>query len=110
MNHKGKFIVLAACIVLTTILLVGCGSSAQEHFDKGVAYCDQGEFDEAIQEFTEAIELDLEYAVAYNNRGFVYMELGEKDKAISDFEKCIELSGGPALIQEAQEILDELRA
>ena len=143
MNHKGKFIVLAACIVLTTILLVGCVSPAQEHLNKGNAYCDQGEFDEAIQEFTKAIELDPEYALAYNNRGVAYdekgeydkaiadcnkaielnpeldepyfgrglgyMELGQKEKAISDFEKSIELSENPALIQAAQEILDELR-
>ena len=144
MKHKGKFMVLAACVILTTILLVGCVSPVQEYFNKGIAYYDQGEFDEAIEEFTEAIELDPEYAIAYYNRGwaydekgeydeaiadynkaieldpeldvayftrgFLYMALGEKEKAISDFEKCIEVSKTPALIERAQEILDELRA
>ena len=72
MKHKGKFIVLVACVVLTTIQLVGCVSSAQEHLNKGTVYYDQGEFDEAIEEFTEAIELDPELATAYGNRGWAY--------------------------------------
>ena len=91
MNHKGKFIVLVACVVLTTILLVGCVSPAQEHLNKGTAYLDQGEFDEAIEEYTEAIELDPNYTTAYHNRAFVYSEIGEYDKAIADLTKTIEL-------------------
>jgi len=48
-------------------------------------------YDEAIADFTRAIELDGRNAAAYNSRGRVYYEKGEIDKAIADAGKALEL-------------------
>ena len=57
-------------------------------------------FDEALSEedperkialYTEAIELDRNYAFAYNNRGNSYSYKGNDDRAITDYDRAIEL-------------------
>jgi tetratricopeptide (TPR) repeat protein len=45
----------------------------------------------AVEQFTEAIRLDPEYADAYNNRGDAYDKLGEYQLAIEDYDDVIRL-------------------
>ncbi len=65
------------------------GPTASEWFDKGYAAPDENL---KIEYFTKAIELDSQYAAAYNNRGNAYQALGQNDKALDDFNKAIELN------------------
>ena len=46
----------------------------------------------AIVDFTKAIELNPDYAIAYNNRGVAYYLKKEYESAIVDFTKAIELN------------------
>ena len=57
----------------------------------GLAHYDKGEYDLAIAEYTKAIELDPENAVAYNGRGDVYYDKGELALAIADYTQAIKL-------------------
>ena len=50
-----------------------------------------GEKGKAIEDYNKAIELNSEYALAYNNRGLCYKKLGETEKAKKDFQKAAEL-------------------
>ena len=43
----------------------------------------------AIDEFTQAIEVDSESAEAYQFRGIVYIALGELDKGIADLDRAL---------------------
>ena len=52
----------------------------------------QREYDKAVGHYTEAIDLNPEYAQAYNNRGIVYADKGEMDKAIQDYNTAIDLN------------------
>ena len=52
---------------------------------------DQGPFDKAIAESTEAIRLDPKTAYAYKNRGSAYIGKREYDKAITDCTEAIRL-------------------
>ena len=52
----------------------------------------QREYDKAVGHYTEAIDLNPEYAQAYNNRGAVYSDQGEVDKAIQDYNTAIDLN------------------
>ena len=45
----------------------------------------------AIADYTRAIELNPDYAMAYNNRGIAHLQKREYDKAIADYSKAIEL-------------------
>ena len=83
---------------------------AEGYFRRGVEALQQGELDQAIQDFTQAIERKPDFAEPYNNRGTVYADQGpnldkvyynrgnayrEKgglDQAIRDYSKAIELN------------------
>ncbi|MGD9502463.1 MAG: tetratricopeptide repeat protein [Methyloceanibacter sp.] len=45
----------------------------------------------AISDFSEAIELDPDEPVAYNNRGAALRQTGERDKALADLDQAIKL-------------------
>ena len=75
---------------LVGLLLCSC-SPANRHFDRGIAHGQEGDLNRAIEEFTRAIELDPDLAVAYYNRGGAYVEKGEWDRAIEDCTRAIEL-------------------
>jgi tetratricopeptide (TPR) repeat protein len=56
------------------------------------------QYKEAVENYTQAIQLQSNTALFYNNRGYVYGGLGEYDKAISDYNKAIELDPQDASI------------
>jgi tetratricopeptide (TPR) repeat protein len=64
---------------------------ADFYHNRGLTHARQLRFDEAISDYTKAIEISPGFAEAYYIRGLVYCEKGEYDKAISDFSKVIKL-------------------
>ena len=48
-----------------------------------------GQMDEALEEYSQAIALNPDYAESYFNRGYIYKLMGETDKAIADFEAFV---------------------
>jgi Flp pilus assembly protein TadD len=48
---------------------------------KGITSAELGKYDEAIQAYDNAIELDLKYADARNNKGIILDKLGKFDEA-----------------------------
>lgn len=65
---------------------------ARTYIYRGTArYWKKGDFDGAITDYTRAIELDPEYAEAYNYRGFAHLNNGDIDKAIADYTKAIDI-------------------
>ncbi len=44
-----------------------------------------------MADYNKAIEINPQYAYAYNNRGWVYYNLKEYDKAIKDYNKALEI-------------------
>ena len=79
-----------AVLIILVITGVSCGNPAADYIAQGDALYEQGKLDEAIAEYTLAIEADPENAEAYNKRGLIYGQKGELDKAISD-AGCIRL-------------------
>ena len=49
-------------------------------------------YEEAIQDFSKAIEFNPKYSNAFNNRGLAKSSIGKKLEAIEDFSKAIEFS------------------
>ena len=55
-----------------------------------IAY-DSHEYNEAVQHFKQAIELDPRMARAYDNLGLCYYYQNQNDLAVSNYEKAIEI-------------------
>ena len=57
---------------------------ADAYYDRGVAYGKIGDFAEAIEDYSKAIDLNPEHADAYNNRGEAWLHLRKWEKAKAD--------------------------
>jgi tetratricopeptide (TPR) repeat protein len=100
--------------MLVATLIAGCASprsQAIEHFTLGEDYREQGEFELAIEEYTQAIALDPEHVDAYYKHRIANNELGNFDLAISilDLEKALELGLEPEERSFAEGLLEQLR-
>ena len=60
----------------------------------GNIYFKVGAFDEAIDAYNKAIELDSRIGWLYSNLGFAYVHKGKFAEAIPMYEKSIELLTG----------------
>ncbi len=58
---------------------------------RGNLYIEKDNFDQAIMDYTRAIEYDPKDELALYNRALCYQEKGLKDKACEDFRKAAEL-------------------
>lgn len=56
---------------------------------RAVTYSDKQKWGESIAEYSKAIALDANCAIAYFNRGLVFYNKQQHDRAISDFSKAI---------------------
>lgn len=99
---RGKLsIILLACITLMPPSQCTEGQpnntpptaqQATKHVEQGDVYFAEGSYDEAINEYTTAIELDPKMAMAYWGRGRVYhFGKGVYWRAVDDYSKSIEL-------------------
>ena len=77
-------------LILLIVLFSGTAFSLtnKEIFDTGVSLFKQGQYQAAVDRFTQLIENAPGNADAYKNRGVSYMKLEKFDLAIQDFEKA----------------------
>ncbi|MGQ9632253.1 MAG: PorV/PorQ family protein [bacterium] len=64
---------------------------AEIHYQKGVVYQQQSNYDAAISEFKKTIELDPSHVQAHKQLGAVYIVKGMIDEAIEIWKKALEL-------------------
>jgi tetratricopeptide (TPR) repeat protein len=64
---------------------------ANVYLFRGADYFRKGLYDQAVSDFTRAIEINPEHAEAYSNRGVAYVKKGDYDRAISDYNKALEI-------------------
>jgi len=65
--------------------------TAETWFEKGYKEGEAGHFNEAIQNYTEAIQLKPDYATAFYNRGVNLAKKGDFANAIGDYTEAIQL-------------------
>ena len=66
--------------------------SADYYYILGIAHDEKGRYDQAIENYTKAVEKDPNYAAAYNKRGIIYIKRGQSELALADHEKAISLN------------------
>ena len=67
------------------------GKTDTEWFDLAIESCKNGDFEQAIFEFSKCIILNPQFTGVYNNRGIAKRNLNLHSKAIEDFTRAIEL-------------------
>lgn len=75
-----------ACIALLTVSACGGDDS-----DQGDQYFQQGEYQQAVNAYTQHIEYNPEDATSIYNRGRAYEELGNEEQALADYQAAFEL-------------------
>ena len=71
--------------------------SAYTAFYTGLTYQNTGKYKQAIEQYDKSIELNPNYANAYNNRGTAKNSLGQHVEAIADYDEVIRLNPDHAL-------------
>ncbi|MBD6617311.1 tetratricopeptide repeat protein [Komarekiella sp. 'clone 1'] len=67
-------------------------SNTQKLYQQGVNKYEAGKFQEAVEDFTKAIQSDSQNALAYNRRGDTFYRLGDYQKAQADSSQAILLN------------------
>jgi Tfp pilus assembly protein PilF len=88
---------------LILFALVSCGSCARSlataPLNAGVTAAGQERWDEAIQYWKKALELDPGSAAAHNNLAVAYEKKGASEEAGREYEAALRLDPGNALIK-----------
>ncbi|OGG04932.1 hypothetical protein A2Z33_06575 [Candidatus Gottesmanbacteria bacterium RBG_16_52_11] len=67
-------------------------SDPKTHNNLGDVYMRRGDINQAIAEFSRAIELNPFYADAYHNRGLSYLKAGKTEEAERDLSEAVRLN------------------
>jgi tetratricopeptide (TPR) repeat protein len=65
--------------------------TAEAWFEKGNQYIENKAYEEAIKAYTEALRLQSDYAVAYNNRGTAKYNMDDLAGALTDYDAALRL-------------------
>ncbi|MDD3844919.1 MAG: tetratricopeptide repeat protein [Syntrophorhabdaceae bacterium] len=76
-------------VLVSLLFLCACNVSYLEKFGEFDAA--QGNYEEALKDFTRAIRYAPRDPVPYAARGYIYQKMGRHDEAIADYAKAIEL-------------------
>jgi tetratricopeptide (TPR) repeat protein len=94
-QRRRLFTRLPSLGILLLLLLAGPGCRnyrSSKAYERGVDAIRRQDYDLAIAEFSEVIQLKPKYAGAYNNRGVSYAHTGDGDKSVADFNEAIRLN------------------
>jgi len=83
-------IVAVAVVISQTIFNIATPGHALYYSTRGENYQNQGDYEQAITEYTKAIQLDPSLSSPFYNRGIAYSRIGDYENAILDFTHVIE--------------------
>ena len=93
----GQPLLLGSTTALATAAVVfstqaAHAQSAADYVNAGIEKGKRGDFKGAIADYNKAIDINPQYAFAYNNRGLAkYYGLGDQQGACADFKKAVSL-------------------
>ena len=100
MKKSYRFTVSGLLMVLIFVLALLYQNVSPEttFYEKGCALLDQGKYDEALQAYDKAIELDPTFVIAWTNKASVLLKLGMYNECLQASEKVIQLDPNIAMV------------
>ena len=96
-KHKLLFGIIILVVIIINLLTRAVipsynNKKAGEYFNNGISYTVNGQYDQAIKDYSEAIRLAPNDSTYYNSRAYNYLLLGTPEKGLEDANKSIQLS------------------
>jgi len=86
---------LLSCSLLAA-LLTGCtrdpNAKKQKYFDSGQNYFAQGQYREAVIQYSNAVQIDPRFAAAHAQLAQAYLKLGDTQRAYNELSRTLELA------------------
>ena len=110
MKRSALSLALASLIVagFTAPLLADARTSAREQVEFGINVAQRGLWREAIYRWEKAVELDPQYAAAFNDLASAYEHEGQLDKARKAYEKALALDPNNPNIRQNYDLFKEI--
>jgi len=89
-------VIIIALLTPTVIIPSYKNKKANEYFTSGIFHEKNGQYDQAIKDYSEAISLAPNNGIAYNNRAYTYFLIGKIQEGLIDANKAIQLSPNSA--------------
>ena len=67
-------------------------AEVKAHFDNGIKLSDAGDYEGALKEFNQALELDSTQSGIVARIADVYLKMGNNDQALANYKKAIEMN------------------
>src|SRR5512136_1353274 len=90
MKMKSQLIVVVLAIIILS-LPAFAQTTAEDWFSKGNALFNQSNYNESIQAYDKAIELNPQFALYWNGKGNSLNAQNKRDEAIQAYDKAIEI-------------------
>jgi tetratricopeptide (TPR) repeat protein len=79
---------------------VSTNTKAMDEYNKGITYFNKEDFADALPYFKKAVEIDPDFAFAWDNLGLCYRKTNNYDDAIKAYQKSLEIDPkGPSPLQ-----------
>ena len=89
--NRALIATLLGLLLFAVPSLGGETKDSKRHLKRGLKFEKQGRFEEALEQYSKAIELDRELAKAWFQRGVLYFRSDHFEEARSDLTRTIEL-------------------
>jgi tetratricopeptide (TPR) repeat protein len=93
MKTMNRFAFVAGLLSVATFapIVASSADATADAYQKGILSLKKLDYDSAIASFSEAIQLNPKYSLAYNNRGTAYEGKRDYGKAIADYTEALRL-------------------
>jgi Flp pilus assembly protein TadD len=105
-----RLLALAAALAVTApaAAFAEQRGDAKAHVEFGIKVAQNGLWKEAIYRWERAVEIDPEYAQAWNNLGIGYEQEGRFEEARDAYEKAIALAPKNQMIRQNYDLFKEI--
>jgi len=107
--EKAKNLSLSNELVLPPVPVASVGTTAKEYYQQGLEKLQIGDFQGAIEDFNQVLQMNGNDATTLTCRGFAYRRLGDNQKAIADLHTAAELFHQQGDMKSSQEIAETLK-